>query len=52
MMPATRIMLVGTPFHQQDLLMGMRDNPIYSFRRYKAEFAESDLVDGLAVEVS
>lgn len=51
-MPPTRIMLVGTPFHQQDLLMNMRSNPIYQFRRYAAEFHPDDLVDGLAVEAS
>lgn len=50
--PPTRIMLVGTPFHQNDLLMGMKENPVYRFRRYKAEFFPEELVDGLAVEVS
>ena len=49
-MPPTRIHLVGTPFHQSDLLMAMRDNQIYRFRRYQAEFDENDLVEGLAVE--
>lgn len=51
-MPPTRVYLVGTPFHQQDLLMSMRDNPLYRFRRYAAEFTAADLVDGLAVEVA
>jgi hypothetical protein len=48
----TRIVLVGTPFHQQDLLMAMRHNPIYHFRRYSAAFDVSELVPGTwAVEV-
>jgi hypothetical protein len=52
-MPPTRVFLVGTPFHEQDLLMSMRENPIYRFRRYAAEFEPEDLVDGtLAVEVA
>jgi hypothetical protein len=51
-MPPTRVHLVGTPFHSQDLLMGMRDNPLYEFRRYAAEYEPGDLVDGLAVEVA
>lgn len=50
--PPTKVHLVGTPFHQQDLLMSMRDNPLYEFRRYAAEFEPEDLVDGLAVEVA
>jgi hypothetical protein len=33
----TRIYLVGTPFHAQDLLMSMRANPLYWFRRYSAD---------------
>lgn len=50
--PASRIYLVGTPFHKQDLLMGMAKNPVWSFRRYAAEFHESELVDGtMAIEV-
>lgn len=49
---ATTVHIVGTPFHQQDLLMGMRENPLYEFRRYAAEFNEGDLVPGtMAVEV-
>lgn len=52
-MPPTRVYLVGTPFHQQDLLMGMRENPMYQFRRYAAEFEPEDLVAGtVAVEVA
>jgi hypothetical protein len=50
-MEPTRIFLVGTPFHQQDLLMGMKKNPVYRFRRYAAEFDPADLVDGMAVEI-
>jgi hypothetical protein len=49
----TRIFLVGTPFHSQDLLMSMRANPIYRFRRYAAEFHPDELVAGtLAVEAN
>ncbi len=51
-MPPTRVFLVGTPFHSQDLLMSMRTNPLYKFRRYAAEFEPGDLVDGLAVDVA
>jgi hypothetical protein len=51
--PGSVVHLVGTPFHQQDLLMNMRENPLYEFRRYSAEFGVSDLVPGtLAVEVN
>lgn len=50
-MPPTKVHIVGTPFHQQDLLMGMRQNPMYHFRRYAAEFDPATLVDGYAVEV-
>lgn len=50
-MEPTRIFLVGTPFHSQDLLMGMKKNPVYRFRRYAAEFDENELVDGMAVEI-
>lgn len=49
-MAATKVFLVGTPFHSQDLLMSMRDNPMYSYRRYAAEFEPGALVDGLAVD--
>lgn len=51
-MPATRVFLVGTPFHHEDLLMSMRTNPMYKYRRYAAEYRPGDLVDGMAVEVS
>lgn len=52
-MPPTRVHLVGTPFHAQDLLMSMKENPLYQFRRYAAEFREGDLVPGtMAVEVA
>jgi hypothetical protein len=51
--PGTIVHLVGTPFHQQDLLMSMRENPLYEFRRYAAEFDPADLVPGtMAVEVT
>ena len=50
-MAPSRIFLVGTPFHQQDLLMGMKKNPVYRFRRYAAEFHPDELVDGMAVEI-
>ena len=49
--PPTTITLVGTPFHQLDLLMQMRNNPIYAFRRYVSQFKPEELVPGtLAVE--
>lgn len=52
-LPPTSVHLVGTPFHQQDLLMGMRENPLYHYRRYAAEFRPDDLVPGtFAVEVA
>lgn len=47
----TRVFLIGTPFHGQDLLMSMRDNAMYHFRRYAAEFQPGSLTDGYAVEV-
>lgn len=34
--PATRILLVGTPFHSLDLLMSCKDNPMYQYRLYSA----------------
>jgi hypothetical protein len=50
---STKIVLTGTPFHQSDLLMSMRENPIYHFRRYSASFSPQELVEGTwAVEVS
>jgi hypothetical protein len=52
-LPPTRVFLVGTPFHEQDLVMSMRRNPMVRFRRYAAEFHPDDLVPGtLAVEAS
>jgi hypothetical protein len=51
--PPTRIFLVGTPFHERDLLNGMRTNPLYRFRRYAAEFDPATCVAGtLAVEAA
>lgn len=51
--PPTKITLVGTPFHQLDLLMAMRENPLYRFRRYAAEFDPGDRVPGMmAVEAA
>lgn len=51
--PGTVVHLVGTPFHRADLLMSMKSNPLYHFRRYAAEFDPAGLVPGtLAVEVS
>lgn len=51
--PPTQIVLVGTPFHQLDLLMSMRTNPLYTFRRYDAEFEPEELVHGTyAVEAA
>lgn len=48
----TRIHLIGTPFHHQDLLARLRDNDAYEFYRYSAEFSLRDLVPGsMAVEV-
>lgn len=52
-MPPTRIMLVGTPFHERDLLMSCRNHSLVRYRRYAAEFDPADLVGGTwAVEVS
>jgi hypothetical protein len=55
--PATKVQLVGTPFHQGDLLLKMKDNPLYLWRRYAADFepAECKAVSGvqtLAVETN
>ncbi|MDQ3326229.1 MAG: hypothetical protein M3529_11070 [Actinomycetota bacterium] len=52
--PPTRVVLVGTPFHSQDLLMSMKSNPLYTYRRYSAEYEPSELhlKDSLAVEYS
>ncbi len=38
----SRIILVGTPFHQADLLLSMRTNRMWHFRRYQAEFYPND----------
>lgn len=52
-MPPTRIHLVGTPFHEQDLLLGMKSNAMWAYYRYQAEFRPDELVPGtLAVEVT
>lgn len=49
--PASQVILVGTPFHKADLLMSMRENPVWTFVRYAAEFDTMDLVPGMrAVE--
>ena len=51
--PPTTITLAGTPFHQLDLLMSMRDNPVYAFRRYAAEFDPKELIPGtMALEAT
>lgn len=51
--PPTKIFLVGTPFHQADLLMSMKTNPVYRYYRYAAEFRPEDLVPGtMAVDVA
>jgi hypothetical protein len=34
--PATRILLVGTPFHSLDLLMSCKENPMYRYKLYSA----------------
>lgn len=53
LIPPTRIFLVGTPFHEQDLLNGMFTNPMYKTRRYAAEYRTVDLKPGtLAVQVA
>jgi len=44
--PATKIVLVGTPFHQNDLLMKMKTNSAYTFRRYSAEYDIKNMLDG------
>lgn len=52
-LPPTKVHLVGTPFHAQDLLLGMKENPMYSFYRYAAEYDPTKCVgDSLAIEVS
>ena len=52
--PPTQVILVGTPFHAEDLLMSMRTNAVWHFRRYAAEFEPSQLPrpgESLAVEI-
>lgn len=50
--PPTKVRLVGTPFHSQDLLMATARNRLWHFRRYAAEFDTAQLVPGsYAVEV-
>src|SRR6266511_2446397 len=39
--PPTRVYLVGTPFHQGDLLMRARHNPLWAWFRYEAEFRQA-----------
>lgn len=52
-LPPTVVHLVGTPFHASDLLLSMRENPVYRFRRYAAEYDPGELVTGtLAVEAA
>lgn len=52
-LPPTKVHLVGTPFHQQDLLLSMKENPMYEFRRYAAEYDPTKCVDGsLAIEIA
>jgi hypothetical protein len=49
----TQTFLVGTPFHSQDLIMGMRANVLWSYYRYAAEYDVAQLVPGThAVEVA
>ncbi len=50
----TQIVIVGTPFHSSDLLSGMRDNPLYAFYRFAAEFDPLALprAGSLAVEIA
>lgn len=49
--PPTKIWLIGTPFHENDLLASARKNRAYHYRRYAAEYQRT--VDGtLAVEVA
>lgn len=52
-MNPTQVFLVGTPFHASDLLMGMKTNEVYEYRRYAAEYDPAELVPGTwAVEVA
>lgn len=36
--PGTKIVLIGTPQHRMDLLMSLKDNPLYEWRIYPAEY--------------
>lgn len=45
-MSPTKMFLVGTPFHERDLLMSMRTNPVWRYRRYASEFDPAQLVPG------
>lgn len=50
----TIIHLVGTPFHDEDLMMSLRKNRSYHFRRYAGEFYPHELARpgrSLAVEI-
>lgn len=50
--PPTNIVLAGTPFHEEDLLLGTRSNRLYHFRRYQAVYEPGDLIPGtMAVEI-
>lgn len=40
--PATRILIVGTPFHSLDLLMGCRENEMYDWRLFGAAQVVND----------
>lgn len=52
-MPPTTIHLVGTPFHSDDLLLGMKGNSRYKFVRYSAECPPDQRVPGMwAVELA
>jgi hypothetical protein len=54
-LPPTQVIIVGTPFHSQDLLMTIKSNAVYHFRRYAAEFDPTQLPrpsESLAVEIA
>lgn len=44
--PPTRVVLCGTPFHADDLLMSMKSNGQYVWRRYASEFHDTDRLPG------
>jgi hypothetical protein len=49
----SKLHVVGTPMHASDVLMELRSNPMFVWRRYAAEFNVRDLVPGtLALEAS